>query len=565
MPETRTALVDPQFRMNRMVLLLRPPLAAQQSLDALVAAQHDPESSRYHQWLSPAEYGDWFGVSASASSRIASWLVAQGFHVDQIAPNRRMIVFSGTAGAVDAAFHTEMIRYQARDVEHVANAAGPVIPAEFAGEVAGIVGLNDRRSTPAHTPMAAFTAGSTHYLSPADVAVIYDVAPLYAQGISGKGAAIAVLARSSLLPQDIADFRSAFGLPENPPAVIVNGDDPGIGNRSDWEETELDAEWAGALAPQAAVDVVVSASTPTTDGILLSAEYAVDHNLAPVIALSYAECEADLGAAGNTMIDALWEQAASEGMTVIVAAGDSGAAGCDDPADDWATHGRAVNGLCSSPFSLCVGGTELADDSDAYWAVDNDGIGESAHGYIPEITWNQSGASSGGLWAGGGGVSSLYARPAWQPDSGDGAESMREVPDLSLTSSSHDSCLLWFDGAQVADSGTSAAAQVMGGILALAVARRGERLGNPAPELYALAASRPAIFHDVTAGNNSVPGEAGFPAVPGFDLATGLGSVNAALLVDAWRGLRLVRQRPRCAASRNCGSPPIGPRALATR
>jgi subtilase family serine protease len=558
------APLDPQFRMERMVLLMRPPLASQQALDALVVEQQDPESPWYHQWLSPAEYGDWFGVSAPTSSRLAAWLAAQGFHVDQVAESRRMIVFSGTAGQVDATFHTAMSRYQVHGGERVANAANPVVPAEFAGEVAGIVGLDGRRSKPAHMPMTAFTAGTTHYLSPADVAAIYDIAPVYAQGNSGKGATIAVLARSNLLPQDIADFRSAFGLPENPPVVIVNGDDPGTGNRSDWEETELDAEWEGALAPQAAVDVVVSRSTAATDGILLSAEYAVDRNVASVIALSYAECEADLGAAGNAMIHALWEQAAAEGITVVVAAGDSGAAGCDDPSQDRAIRGRAVNGLCSSPFSLCVGGTELADGVGTYWGIDNNAKGESALTYIPEVAWNQSGASSGGVWAGGGGLSSIYARPAWQP-AGAGAESMREIPDISLTSASHDPYLLWLNGAQVADSGTSAAAQVLGGILALLGGRRGERLGNPAPELYALAASDPSVFHDVIDGDNSVPGVAGYSAAPGYDLATGLGSVDAALLAKAFRPLRLVRQRPRCAASRNCGPPSMGPRMVRAR
>jgi subtilase family serine protease len=454
-----------------------------------------------------------------------------------------------------------MSQYTARGVERIGNAADPVIPAEFAEQIAGIVGLDDLHSGPQHA-VGAFTAGATHYLAPADVAVIYDIAPLYEQGTMGAGSAIAVLARSNLVQVDVADFRNAFGLGTNAPVVLVNGADPGLSNEADFQETELDVEWAGAMAPKATVDVVASASTATMDGILLSAEYAVDHDVASVIALSYAECESDLGQAGNAMLAQLWEQAAVEGMSVVVAAGDAGAAGCDDATELMATEGRAVNGMCSTPYSICVGGTEFAEAGGAFWASDNNADGRSALAYIPETAWNESGASgsgAAGLWAGGGGVSAVYARPAWQTGV---AGTRRAVPDVSLSSAGHDPYLVWIDGAQTPDSGTSAAAQVFAGIAALLVEEKGERLGNLNAALYAIAAAHPSAFHDVVTGNNSVPGVNGFAAGPRYDEATGLGSVDAALLAEDWPAGWKQFGKERCATLWSCHPLPIRPRAL---
>jgi pseudomonalisin len=557
-PETPIGQVDPQFRMDRMVLLLQPSAAQQQMLDALAAAQQDEGSPLFHQWLTPADYADFFGIPADEATTIASWLVSHGFHVDEIPASRRMIVFSGTAGAIDTAFHTQMMRYTAHGEERIANSNNPVIPAEFAEEIGGIAGLHNQRSAPQHTPVAEFAAGPANYLAPADLATIYDIAPLYARSATGADSAIAVLARSNLLPGDIAAFRDAFGLPQNPPTVIVNGPDPGIVNQTDLEETELDVEWAGAIAPQAAIDVVASASTQTIDGILLSAEYAVDHNVAPIIALSYGECEAHLGFAENAMLAALWEQAAVEGITVVVAAGDAGAADCDDPAAFAATQGRGVNGMCSTPWSLCVGGTEFADEKGRYWSIDSSTNGESALGYIPETAWNESGTPAGGLWAGGGGSSQLYARPSWQP----GSAATRRVPDVAFSSASHDAYLVWLNGAQVADSGTSAATQVMAGIAALLGESEGERLGTLGPVLYGMAPFYSAAFHDIVTGNDSVPGVAGFKAIPGYDEATGLGSIDAAELARALRLRWRAPARCHCAPEHVCRPAPIRPRSL---
>jgi subtilase family serine protease len=230
-------------------------------------------------------------------------------------------------------------------------------------------------------------------------------------------------------------------------------------------------------------------------------------------------------------------------MTVLVSAGDSGAAGCDSSSASTASGGHAVNGLCSSPYSTCVGGTEFSDTANPalFWSSSNTpGTDGSALGYIPEAAWNESGLVAGGsgLWAGGGGASAVYAKPSWQTGSGVPAGNYRYVPDVALTSAVHDGYLISVGGLFYVAGGTSVSAPSFAGLMALTAERRGARLGNANPVLYTLAALEArggaSVFHDVTAGNNSVPGLTGYSAGAGYDPVTGWGSVNANLLVNSW-------------------------------
>lgn len=348
------------------------------------------------------------------------------------------------------------------------------------------------------------------------------------------------MARSNIHLSDAMQFRSYFGLPANNPQIIVNGTDPGILSSDDETEADLDVEWSGAVARNAAIKLVVSKSTNTTDGIDLSAEYIVDRNLAPVMSASFAMCEAELGSSGNAFFKSLWEQAAAEGITVLVSSGDTGAAGCDSPTAFRATRGLAVNGLCSTEYSVCVGGTQFSDvaNPSLYWSSSNaSGTQESAVSYIPEIVWNESGPSLG-LWASGGGASTIYFKPAWQNGTGVPADGRRDVPDVALAAAGHDGYLIFQNGGLYAVGGTSAAAPSFAGIIALVVQGTATRQGNADSVFYPLASKQrsggAAVFHDITVGNNSVPGQKGFSATAGYDEATGLGSVDASVLVNHW-------------------------------
>jgi hypothetical protein len=545
---------SPDTPMERMVLVLSPDPDQQIALDELLDAQQNPESPDYHRWLTPEEFGNQFGVSDNDISQIVSWLQRHGFTAEPVSPARRSIVFSGTAAQVASAFHTEIHVYNVNGQKHFANARAPEIPEALDAVVNGIASLHDFRSKPmlgAVAPAAAGPSGirpeynasrTTHYLSPADFTAIYDVGPLYASSTDGTGQSIAVAGRSNINLADVQGFRSTFGLPAKDPTIIVNGTNPGVSaDQSEQFEATLDVEWAGVAAQKAAVQFVVSASTNTSDGVDLSVQYIVNHNLAPVVTLSFGSCESAMGTSWNQHWNGLWQQAAAQGMSAMVASGDSGAAGCDGGSSSTATGGQSVNGLCSSPFSTCVGGTQFNDTANpsAYWSGSNASNWGSALSYIPEVVWNQSSASGGsGLWASGGGSSMVYPKPSWQTGPGVPSDGRRDVPDVSLNASSHDAQIVDMNGGLYLVSGTSVAAPSFASVVALAVQKAGARLGNINPALYTLASKQAtggaAVFHDVTTGNNSVPGLTGYSAGVGYDRATGLGSVDAAIMVNHW-------------------------------
>jgi pseudomonalisin len=535
--EYSTGQMSPEKRMEHMVLVLRGNAEQEAALDLLTEGQQDPDSPYYHQWLTPEDFAERFGASAGDVRQIGQWLQIHGMEVEET-PSNRAIVFSGTAGQVESTFHTSMQTYLVTGEPHYANASDPEIPVALSAVVHGVLSLHDFVSSPMHVSVPAFTSGSAHYLMPGDWATIYDVTPLYNQNITGSGQSIAVLGRVDITMSDVSTFRTDAGLPANNPTIVTNGADPGGVGSNDWVESSLDVEWAGAIAKNATVKFVTSKSG-SSDGISLSAQYAVTNKVAPIITLSYGACEQAEGSGGNAFWNGLWQQAAAEGISVFVSSGDSGAAGCDSSSATKATQGRGVNALCSSPYSTCVGGLEFVEGSNAgqYWTSTNGSGMASALSYIPEATWNESGSS--GLWSGGGGVSTVYTKPGWQSAPGVPADGMRDVPDVSMSAAMHDGYVIVLQGGLSSVGGTSAAAPSLASAMALVVQNAGAAQGNLNPILYKLATLQlsgggAAIFHDATSGNNSVPGVTGFTAGTGYDQATGLGSINASLLVNHW-------------------------------
>ena len=582
--------------MDRMVLVLGMTAEQEQQLHTLLDSQQTKGSPDFHHWLTPEEFGNRFGPTPDDLHQAQAWLEQQGFRVGTTARSKRWIEFSGTAGQVEAAFQTQIRRYQVRGEVHTANATDISIPAHLSGVVRGLLSLHDFTSKPmlanhyeVHRNAAGvfvptdpnYTVsgqkGVTHFLTPSDYTTIYNLAPLSQEGLDGTGQTIAIVARSNIYLADVEVFRQAFGLPSNDPNVILSGPDPGfVGN--DALEASLDVEWAGAIAPKATIDLVVSASTTTTDGVALSAAYIVDNNLAGTMSVSFGQCEQSLGTAGNAFYNGLWQQAAAEGISVLVAAGDNGAAGCDDPSDpnnQPAQGGVAVNGLASTPFDTAVGGTEFNENGNdaTFWNSANGAAFTSAVGYIPEAVWNEScnpnvstlcTNNSFNLYAGSGGASSVYAKPSWQTGLNVPADGQRDLPDVSLAAAAgHDGYLMCYVGSclttpddnilvqAIVVGGTSASAPSLAGMLALINQKTGSRQGLANYILYPLAAKESlpncnssnqtnpsatlaCVFNDITAGNNAVPGAGGYGAATGFDLATGLGSVNAANLVNAW-------------------------------
>ncbi len=275
----------------------------------------------------------------------------------------------------------------------------------------------------------------------------------------------------------------------------------------------------------------------------------MDQAYAPVISMSYGLCE------GADLIDLPSErqtaqQANAEGITWLAAAGDAGAADCEDQDAVIAQDGLAVDAPGSIPEVTSMGGSEFDEGRGNYWSGTNGSNGGSALSYIPEMVWNDT-SVGGGLAAGGGGASSIFAKPVWQAGPGVPNDSFRHVPDLSIASSpDHDGYYVYTGGSLQIYGGTSMAAPTMAGIVALLneyLVSGGAQvagLGNINPTLYRMAQNTPGIFHDITSGNNSVPcvigspncttGTIGYNAGPRYDQASGLGSPDAYNFVHQW-------------------------------
>ncbi|HET6516156.1 MAG TPA: protease pro-enzyme activation domain-containing protein [Thermodesulfovibrionales bacterium] len=529
-----------------LVLHLTPDKRAE--LDAFLADLHDPASSHFHRWLTPEEFKERFSPSSDDIDMILHWLRSHGFAVEDVARGSMWINFSGAVVDVERAFHTRIHDYDIEGRLYHGNVQDPSIPRAFSGLVAGVVSLHNfprKMMNSGAAPIAQrerspdYTIGSTHYLSPADFATIYNVNALYSTGIDGSGQSIAIVGRTHPPSSNWAIFRSMMGLSANPPQVIVNGQDPGSVSADENFEADLDVEWSGAVAKNASILFVVSKSTQSTDGVDLSAQYIVNNNLSPVMSTSFGSCESDLGTSGNIFYNNLWQQAAAQGITSFVSSGDSGAAGCNIGSDPVGS-GRAVNGLASTQYNVSVGGTEFSEGTGTYWNSTNGSGYSSAISYIPEVAWNESCVPTGCLWATGGGSSSKYSKPSWQVSPGVPADGKRDVPDVALSAAGHDAYLVVSqNGGLYAVSGTSASSPSFAGLMALVVQKTGQRQGNANSRFYQLGNSQygsggAVVFHDTISGNNTVPGVTGYTSATGYDLATGLGSVDASALVNNW-------------------------------
>jgi subtilase family serine protease len=572
-PQNDLGPVDDGLVIEHMQLVLKRSPEREAALESLIDAMHDKSSPFFHQWLTAEEFGEQWGVPLAEIDIIAAWLESHGFRVDHVPPSRMFIEFSGTAGQIRAAFHTEIHELSVKGVRHIANMSDPAIPAALADTVVGVHALHDFMPHPMYKPGGVvrrdhatgawsgggrspdftFTFGgecvnnsqcpsgtcntatgvcactentqctatlsgaaaacntgtqtciqcrsnadcfgpstcntSTNVcvetfqaVAPADFATIYNLNPLFAEGITGAGVTVVVIEDTSLKnTSDVAAFRSAFGLSgyggtfTQVTATGTAATCAAAGVNAAEGEAALDAEWAGTTAPGAAIELAACKDTRTVFGGLIALENLVHAtNPPPIVSISYGECEADNGATANASYVSTYQLAAARGVSVFVSAGDEGAASCD--ADEvTSTQGIAVSGFASTPYNVAVGGTDFMDYYDSqnggpptstYWAASNTSAFGSALSYIPEIPWNDScasrliyttpsialgtytqaygatgfcnstiGADFQGVIAGSGGPSSYSAQPSWQtgvvglPTRSGGP---RYLPDVSL-------------------------------------------------------------------------------------------------------------------------------------
>jgi uncharacterized protein (TIGR03437 family) len=544
-PENDRGPVSPSLELPFITLSLKPTPAQQADLDRLLAEQQDPASPNHRKWLTPEQYADRFGASQSDIAQIVSWLEGQGLTVITTARGRNFVVFKGTAGQVEAALHVEIHNFLVDGEMHFANSTEPWVPAAILPFTVGFTGLDDFKWKP--SPMSAkpvpnFLYNGQNQLAPGDLWVIYDLVPVLYDplNLTGSGMSLAVIGQSDVNLADINNYRADFGLPVNPPVkvLVAGATDPGVVS-PDSGESDLDLELTGAIAPYAQILFVYSGD------VLNSVTYAIDQAIAPVVSYSYAGCEASTSQTTIASLEPLAQQGNSEGITWLAASGDLGAAACD-VGNAISQDGLAVMLPAAVPEVTGVGGTAFGEGSNpTYWSPTpaNPCCGATALQYIPEVAWNDSNSTK--IAASGGGISTIYKRPAYQSAPGVSG-TMRQVPDVAMAASAnHDGYATIQNSQPVISGGTSAATPVFAGIVLLMNEYLGTNgLGNINPNLYRLASSTGNVFHDVTSGGNlvacefgvfgCVDGFLGYSAGPGYDMVTGLGSVDAYNLMQAW-------------------------------
>jgi subtilase family serine protease len=586
--------------------------AQQTALDALVAAQQNPASPLYHQWLTPAQFGAQFGAAASDIAAVESWLQQQGFTIDSVSNSRDRIYFSGTVAMAESAFGAQLHYFTSGSQTHFAPVSDLTLPSALSSSVLTISHLSDFRPHahvkvgPPQLAKPNFTSSQTgaHYLTPGDVATIYDINPAYSAGYTGANQTIAIVGQSAISTSDITNFQTAAGLTNKTPTLtlVPNTGTSTVNPLTDGDEVEsdLDLEYSGAIATGATINFVYTGGSLNNGGAFEALEYAIDSDIAPIVSSSYGTCEADLNASGTysyAEFNAALEQGASQGQTIIAAAGDAGSTDCSgvDPTNLTTAQQEAlaVDFPGSSQYVTSIGGTEFpaadvaAGNNTYFAAATSTDIISSALSYIPEQVWNDD-SNSNGLSSGGGGVSSFTPRPSWQSSvTGIPSGSFRLVPDIALDASPNNAGYLYCssdttdtgitgsctDGFRDANDqyltvagGTSFGAPIFAGMVAIINQAKGYNTGQGpvSPELYTLASNSTtyaAAFNDITNGNNEclaganypaavlastatsttyeyltciAPSTSEYPATTGYDEASGLGSVNLYQLLTAW-------------------------------
>ena len=600
---------------GRLLLVLKRSPEGEKALQTFLQQAHQQNSASFHKWLTPSAFAQQFGADDADVRQLTGWLQSHGLNVAKVSAGKAAIEFNGTIGQVNEAFHTSIHTYSVNGETHHANASAAQIPAAFADAVASVSRLNDF-TTPkpqikvmgqaaynpkTHTGKPQWTfpgfVGNLpfYFLAPEDFATQYDVKSSYAAGITGAGQTIGIINESNIDVSLVNAYRKLFGLPVNPPQIVVDGTDPGVNGAA--IEAYLDVENAGAIAPAATVKLYIANSYGLlgAGGVDFASIRAVDDDDAQVLSLSFGNCEEY---SDNQLYNSIWEQAAAQGQTAFVSAGDSGSFGCT---------GLGVNGLGSTPWNIAVGGSDfyLPDYATGgasianYWSNTNDPNYGSLQKPMLEQPWNgtQFGLNSTTYdplsdellttAGGGGGASSCstnsydpttgivtciqgYAKPIWQTGTGVPSDGVRDLPDVSLFASNGINGVIWPICAEAGDcsetdpvnnqvyvssvGGTSASAPAMAGIMALVDQKYGPQ-GQANFVLYPLATQFPTVFNPIDIGSNNEPCssfDVGFEigcaadandsyyslqnyyAHTGYDLASGLGSVDVGALLADW-------------------------------
>ena len=519
-------LVSGSLRTSFDVVLAQPRAAA---LRTFLREVSDPSSPQYHHFLTTAQFAARFGAPAAEVAAVRHYFSSYGVHVGALSRGHLVLHLRADTSVIARAFATSVATVRVGAHRAAQFSATATLPRAIAHDVAAVDGLSTVRtphalglahSATAHatsaSTCAAATGGSSATGSTPNAlggyslqqqGALYGLQSAWAQGNVGTGQTIAVYELGTYNPSNVATYLSCYGLSDQVHSVPVDGGGPS----SFSDEATLDVEEAAGLAPGATVDVYTGPNNST--GPLDIYQAIADANTASVVTTSWGTCEAD--PSGDPAAEqAVFEQMAAQGQTVIAAAGDSGSSDCAG----ITTNAPAVDDPASQPLVTGVGGLTVNNIAP-----------------LNETVWNSGGGGGG---AGGGGISSLWSRPAWQNAPGIApSETMRLVPDLSVMADPSTGFIQYFTGTSAVDcgsncgsgwssiGGTSIGAPLVSSLVAVAAQQCGvSRLGLINPALYAMASTG---FNDVTTGNNDIFNVGVYSAGPGYDMASGLGSPNA--------------------------------------
>jgi subtilase family serine protease len=543
-----------------------------------------PGSRIYHQYLTASQFAQRFGASAATVRAVQASMRAHGVTAGRPAANHLAIPVVGSAGQIERAFAISFRRLTASDGRTaVATSTAPAVDQSIAGDVEAVVGLTSvsapkpllqwpasvrpltSRSSgrvphaasegPHPCSAAATTASAAGAYTADQIASAYRFTDLYVpgaapnrQGAEGQGQTIALYELESFDRNDVAAYEQCYGITVQPTVLPVDGGPPpGAGSG----EAALDIEQAVGLAPKANFLVYEgpnSNSNAPGSGPYDTLNTIVAQDRANVISISWGQCERAQGANVLNAEQTLFEEAAAQGQSVVTATGDQGSEDCNDANNS--DTGLAVDDPGSQPFVTGVGGTSL----------------QALGPPLSETVWNRAGSTSGSFvqqgGAGGGGLSDRWTMPGYQTTAASSLHVVgpysgcvltggrcRQVPDVAANADPVNGYLIYWNGGSSPDpsmpqgwqavGGTSAAAPLWAALLADAnstTACRGSAIGFANPALYHAASSAYSnYFNDVVSGNNDFLGvHSGlFPAGPGYDMASGLGSPKAGSLASA--------------------------------
>ena len=501
------------------------------ALTAYAQAVSDPRSPDYHRYLSVAQFQRRFAPRAGQLRAVRADLRARGLRLGAVSANGLSIPVAASAAVASAAFSTAIHRYALPDGRRgYTDSARARLHGSLGGLVQGVVGLSTvaptasaivgRPSPAALTAHAAAAFSTTAGPQPCaaasstasadashtadQIAAAYGMSNLHAAGDEGSGVTIALYELEPFSAADVSAYQSCYGTSAN---VLTEAIDGGAGAGPGSGEAAMDIEDVIGLAPRATIRVYEGPRTGA--GAYDTYSRIVSDDAASVVSTSWGLCEALQGSASAAAENALFQEAAVQGQSLIAATGDQGA-------DDCANGQRSVDDPSSQPWVTAVGGTSLRSTGETVW--------------------------SSALGAGGGGASQLWGEPAYQSGSaqpqsavtcGAAGTACRELPDVSADGDPDTGYVARYNGAWRTVGGTSSAAPTVAALVALADAAPacgGRPLGFLNPALYGAAGSAYAAdYHDVTSGSTTFDGVLGFSAGAGYDMASGLGTPAAGL------------------------------------